>query len=423
MQSVTRLPRLVAVTALMVVTTGVGPRASANAVTQWNAIASTVIVSYALRPPSAALVDMAYVQAAVYDAVNAIDGRYSVYAAQPTTVAAGGSPDAAVASAAYTVLLVLYPGLSAAQKASLDAEYASALAAIPDGSAKTIGIAVGSEVATAFMASRAGDGRNANVPYTFQSGPGQYQRTPPAFANPLTPWVAKLRPFAMSDPSQFRADPPPALLSDEWADDYNETKAFGALVGSARTQEQTDIGLFYQEHPAAQLFRNVRLFASGQALTVADAARLFAQVQIGAADALIACWDSKYYYNFWRPVTAIRAGDTDGNPATDPDPSWLPLVPTPSHPEYPAAHGCVTTAFADTIADFMGTKDVTITLTSLTSPNRPAHTFFRTDDLIHEIIDARIYGGMHFRTSCHRGVVIGHKVAHWVSKHYFQPVE
>src|SRR5438445_209628 len=153
MQPVTRLARLVGVTALIVITIAVGPRAAADSVTTWNTIASTVIVSYAVRPPPAALVDMAYVQAAVYDAVNAIDGRYSVYAVQPTTVAAGGSPDAAVASAAYTVLLALYPGLSPAQKASLDGEYASALAAIPDGSAKLIGIAVGSEVASAFIAS------------------------------------------------------------------------------------------------------------------------------------------------------------------------------------------------------------------------------------------------------------------------------
>jgi hypothetical protein len=131
-------------------------------------------------------------------------------------------------------------------------------------------------------------------------------------------------------------------------------------------------------------------------------------------------WTNVPFLNRWRPVTAIQAGDTDGN-ATDPDPSWLPLVPTPTHPEYPAAHGCVTTAFAETIADFMGTKNVTITLTSLTSPNRPSHTFFRTDDMVHAIVDARIYGGMHFRTSGQRGVVIGRKVAHWVSKHYFRP--
>jgi hypothetical protein len=366
---------------------------------------------------------MAYVHAAVYDAVNAIDGRYTVYAVRPTTSPIGASPDAAVAAAAYTVLTTVFPGLTPAQREWLDAQYAAALAAIPDGPAKTDGVAVGTEVATAFMALRSGDGRNAPVPYTFQSGPGQYQRTPPAFLDPLAPWLARMRPFAMRRPSQFRAEPPPSLDSAEWAADYNEVKAFGALTNSLATPEQADIGRFYQENPTAQFNRNVGQFAAGRNLSLADNARLFAQVYIAGSDAVIACWDSKYHHNFWRPVTAIRAGDTDGNRHTDPDPEWLPLVPTPPHPEYPAAHGCVTTSFAETLRHFFGTKAITITTTSTTSPNRPSHTFTWTDDMIAEIVDARVYGGMHYRTSGVRGAVIGRKVAKWVAKHYFQPVD
>ncbi len=392
--------------------------AGADAVTDWSDIAQTAIVTNAGRPAPAAVVDAAYVFATVYDAVNAIDGRFSVFAVSPSNASPQASQEAAVVAAAHHVLKTFFPS----QQAFLDTAYAASLARIPLGSTRDQGVAIGVEVATAFLALRANDGRNAVVAYTFGSGPGVYQLTPGAPeppASPLTPWIAQMKPFTLISPSQFRADGPPHLTSAQWAEDFNEVKVMGALNDSERTTNQTEIGRFYQENPAAQLIRNFRNFAAAQPLSLADRARLLAALHITTADAVIACFDSKYFFNFWRPVTAIRAADTDDNEATEPDPGWLSLVPTPNHPEYPAAHGVVSTAYAEALRHFFGTKKVTITLTSTITGT--AHTFHSTDDIIKEIIVARIYGGMHYRTSGVHGSVIGKKVAHWVAKHYFLP--
>ena len=390
----------------------------ADAVTDWSAIAQTAIVTNAGRPPPGAIVDVAYVFAAVYDAVNAIDGRYSAFAVS-VSASPSASQEAATVAAAHHVLKTFYP----TQQVFLDTAYAASMAAIPPGAARDQGNAVGVQVATAFLALRANDGRNAVVPYVFGSGPGVYQLTPGAPAppaSPATPWVAQMKPFALESASQFRAEGPPHLTSARWADDYNEVKAFGALNDSPRTAEQTEIGRFYAEHPGAQLMRTVRNFAAAQPLSLADRARLVAILHISAADALIACFDSKYFYNFWRPATAIVAGDTDDNDATEPNGGWLALVPTPNHPEYPAAHGAVSTAYAEALRHFFGTKKVTISLSSTVTGT--THTFHSTDKIIKEIIDARVYGGMHYRTSGVHGSVIGRKVAHWIDKNYFQPV-
>jgi len=391
--------------------------AEASAIRDWNSIANTVIVVNAGKPPAIAIVDFVYVNAAMYDAVNSIDGRYTVYAVSPATATAGASEAAAAIAAAYNVLKTFYPG----QAAYLDGQYAASLSAIPDGDAKSRGILIGEEVASLFLASRNGDGRNAAITYTPGSGPGAWVPTPPAFAAAQGPWIAQMRPFAMNDPSQFRADPPPALDSDTWAADYNETKTFGAAISTARTPEQTEVGRFYAEHTGAQYNRILRDFAAEQGFSVADEARFFAQVYVSVGDAIIAVWDSKFYYGRWRPVTAIRAGDTDGNPATDPDSTWTPLAITPNHPEYPAAHGSFTGALAETLHQFFGTKDLAITLSSTVT--NTTRTFYRTDDLVKEIVVARIYGGMHFRTSVIQGKVQGTKAAKWVAKHFFLPLE
>ena len=393
--------------------------ARADAVTDWSAISQAAIVTNAGRPPSGSIVDVAYVFAAVYDAVNAIDGRYSAFAVSLPTASPTASQDAAAVAAAHHVLKTFFP----TQQVFLDGALAASMAAIPAGPARDQGNAVGVQVATAFLTLRANDGRNAVVPYVFGSGPGVYQLTPGAPqppASPATPWVAQMKPFALESASQFRAEGPPDLTSARWADDYNEVKAFGALNDSPRTAEQTEIGRFYAEHPGAQLMRTLRNFAAAQTMSVADRARLLAILHISAADALIACFDSKYFYNFWRPATAIVAGETDDNGATEPDGGWLALAPTPNHPEYPAAHGAVSTAYAEALRHFFGTKKVTITLSSTVTGT--THTFHNTDQIIKEIIAARIYGGMHYRTSGVHGSVMGRKVANWIDKHYFQPV-
>jgi hypothetical protein len=396
--------------------------ARADAVSDWNAIGDDVIFA-AGRPGPAPFIDLAYVHAAIYDAVNAIDGGYTVFAITPTTPAAGASPESATAAAAYTVLSAFFQP----QQATLDARYSAFLSGIPDGPAKTAGIAVGTAVATAFLLTRSGDGRNADVPYVFGSGPGVYQLTPGAnpAVTPVARWAAQMRPFTLESPSQFRADGPPDLSSSQWAEDYNETKAFGAQGGSLRTPQQTEIGLFYTENPGRQVNRWIRDIAAAQGLSLVESARFFAHYYVAGADAAIACFDSKNYYNFWRPVTAIRAGDTDGNDATEADPAWTPLAATPPHQEYPGAHSCVTGTLSYVLEDFFGTKKIDFSLSSRSVPGVPlaVHDFERTQDLRQEIIDARIYGGMHYRTSAVHGMVIANKVAHWVSRHYFQPVD
>jgi len=416
-------------------------------VSYWSGIAKTVIIDMANRGGSPSAVDFAYVHAAIYDAVNAIDKRYTVFAVSPTTFPDGASEPAAVAAAAATILKALFT--ASAQQAFVDAQYTAFVALIPAGEAKNRGIAVGTEIANAFLAQRnpgprqdlGQDGRNATCAtdvrlcYTFGAGPGVYQLTPGASSDPnVTPaaqWVGILKPFAVVSQSQFRADGPPNLTSAQWADDYNEVKLFGAATGSARTQEQTDIGWFYTDNPGAYGNRIIRQIAADQNLALADSARFFAQTYVTLADSFVNCWDSKRYYNFWRPVTAIRAGDTDGNDATEPDPSWLPLALTPNHQEYPSAHGCFTGAVINTVENFFGTKKLTLHFTACSVPGHPCtatgggvtHTFQRTQDALKEVIDGRIYGGMHYRTSVVHGIVVSNKVAHWISKHYFLPVD
>jgi hypothetical protein len=416
------LSETVSVAALALAALQVPLAARADAVSDWNAIGDDATFA-AGRPGGAPLVDLAYVHAAIYDAVNAIDGGHTVFAVAPTTSPSGASPEAATAAAAYTVLSALLP----TQQATLDAQYSAFLSGIPDGAAKTAGIAVGTEVAAAFLLERSGDGRNANVPYAFGSGPGVYQLTPganPAVA-PITRWLAQMRPFALESPSQFRADGPPDLSSAQWAEDYNETRKFGAQSGSLRTPQQTEIGLFYVENPGRQVNRWIRDLAAAQGLSLVDSARFFAQYYVSGADAVIACFDSKSYYNFWRPVTAILAGDTDGNDATEADPTWTPLATTPPHQEYPGAHSCVTGTLSFVLEDFFGTKKLDFSLTSRSVPGvaLAVHSFKRTQDLRKEVIDARIYGGMHYRTSAVHGMVIANKVARWVSSHYFLPAD
>lgn len=392
--------------------------AKADVVTDWNKIADTAVVTNARRPAGAALVDMAYVHAAVYDAINAIDRTYTVYRIAPSSAPAGNtSRDAAGATAAYKVLLKLFP----AQEVFLTDKYTEYLAGVADNEQKSAGIALGSEIAAKFMAQRANDGRDAATPFTSWTGPGSWEPTPPAFApQPLTPWMATMKPFLMESSSQFRPEGPPALNSAEFADDYNETRAYGAVNSTVRTPEQTAIGLFYTEHTGSQMSRIFRRFAASRNLSTAEKARLFAMLYLSIADSLIAGWDAKYYFHFWRPVTAIRAGSTDGNELTAADPNWLPLAATPNHPEYPAAHGCLTAAYAEALNAFFSTKKVQITLSSTVTNSTRA--FDNTDDLTKEIIDARIFGGMHYRSSGRDGANIGKKVTRWMTKYYFQPV-
>lgn len=393
----------------------------ADGVSDWNSIANTVFLKSA-RPAAAVIIDMAYVHIAIYDAVNAIDGRHRPFAVTPSGAVSWASEESATAAAAHAVLVSFYP----LQQHYLDSVYTAFLAALPDDAARAKGVAIGEDAAQKFLTLRSGDGRNAAVAYTFlPPGPGVYQLTPgapPPPATPQAPWIAQFRPFTMTSPSQFRAPGPPRLGSRRYARDFNETKLYGVHDNSARSPEQTENGLFYAENPGNQLSRNIRLISTAHGFSLPDNARFFAQLYVTIADGVIAAWDSKYHYNAWRPVTAIRNADIDGNRETQPDPTWLPLVVTPGHPEYPAAHGCVTGGLAYALEKFFRTSHLAITLTSTSVTGVPLaqHSFSNIHEIVTEVINARVYGGMHYRTSGEDGAAIGRKVSNWVSRHYFK---
>ncbi|HKU13851.1 MAG TPA: vanadium-dependent haloperoxidase, partial [Steroidobacteraceae bacterium] len=374
----------------------------ADVVADWDRVASDVLVA---NPAAHSFVHLAIAHVAIYDAVNAIDGRYSVYAIRPQADTQGASREAAAAAAGYFLLSTLFPN----QQGMLDSAYSASLAAIPDGAAETKGIAVGKEVAEKVIALRANDGRNAVVPYVFGSGPGVYQATPPAFGQPITPYLRFVTPFALQRPDQFRAYGPPDVTSARYAADLSTVHELGSATSTKRSAAQTEIGRFHTEPPFVFWSRNLRNVALERNLDTAQSARLFAMLHVALADSLIGCWDSKYYYNSWRPITAIAAADTDGNPATSADAAWTPLATTPPHPEYPAAHGCSAGAVVEALNGFFGTNKVKMTFTS-TVPGSVPHVFKRTEEISDEIAAARVYGGMHFPTSARHGVELGRKV-------------
>src|SRR5262249_11943546 len=249
----------------------------------------------------------------------------------------------------------------------------------------------GERAASAILMARAGDGRDATVNYVPGSGPGVWVPTPPAFLAAQAPETPFVQPFVLKSASQFRPDGPLSLTSEAWARDYNEIKALGSAVGSSRTAEQTDIARFWSDNPPLQWNRAWRALSIAKGLGLADNARYFAMLATASADALIACWDAKYFYNFWRPVTAIRAGDSDGNPETAPDPAWIGVIVTPNHPEYPAAHGCFSGASTETLKHFFGTDEVVFSIDSaVAGVVNPVRTYMRFSDALAEVLDARI---------------------------------
>jgi hypothetical protein len=394
-----------------------------NAVANWHAITETTVVATAKKSPSVAFVYFAYVDVAMYDAVNSIGGRFKPFAVE-THAPRGASRDAAAATAAHDVLVHYFP----TQASTLDADLAASMATIADGQAKTDGISVGKAVAAQWLALRTGDGLEAPVVFVWGHGPGIWEpvptypapppNTPPP---PVAPWQAKFKPFALLSADQFLADvpPPPSLTSATFTRDFNRTKDYGALDSSVRTPEQTEIGLFWTDNPAAQYSRALRALIASQSLDTASAARLGAMSFVALADAATACFNAKYHYAFWRPYTAIHDADTDGNPNTVADSNWVPLAVTPGHPEYPAAHGCVTAALMDTLTAYFDTEEMPYTVTSTVTGT--THSFNNFEDVVAEVDNARIYGGMHFHHSVKEGNRLGDRVADYMLKTQFRP--
>ncbi|HEX8799232.1 MAG TPA: vanadium-dependent haloperoxidase [Terriglobales bacterium] len=392
-----------------------------NAVTDWNAIA--IIAGRASTAPGSATpggesVYIAYMQLAVYNAVNAIYGGFEPYK-YTLTAPVGASADAATVEAAYRTLLHLLPD----QTTYLTNQYVLSLAAISNGPGKVSGQALGMASANALIALRVGDGLGANVPYTWPGSPvpGVWIPTPPSFSKPQTPWLGQMRPFTFDNPAKFLPDEaPPNLLSDTWTQDYNQTKTLGAVNSTVRTPNQTEIAMFWTDHTTTQFGRLLRGLAAQRHLSLADTARLFAMAYAAEADSIIGCYNAKYYFSFWRPVTAIQNGDIDGNPDTVADPTWMPLVATPAHPEYPSAHCCLTGALAEVLKDYFGSPNLQLAIDSTVTGT--THTFNNVNDWQNEVENARIYVGFHYHHSVVQGDLLGRKVAQFVTHNYFQPV-
>jgi hypothetical protein len=408
-----------------------------NTAAQWNKIAEdTVVGSGAFQAEG--FIYMGYVSAAAYDAVVAIDGGFAPYG--PAVMApAGASSDAAVVEAAYRVLVNYFP----AQAGNLAALYTEALGLIPDGTAKQDGQAVGVAAAANLIGLRSGDGRMTPIgvtsPFpTLPPGPGVWRLTPP-FAPAQTPWVANVRPFVLHSLDQFLPGPPPSLHSDEWVNAFNQIKAYGAADSSVRTAEQTNVAEFWSANVIRQYNRVGRDIAGARGLGLLQTARLAAMVNLTGADALMSTFHAKYHYLFWRPVTAIDPsavtadgygpvpGYHDGNPATTEQAGWRPLLTTPNHPEYPAAHGTITSAMAEVISTFLGTNQIGLDIHGFDPAGPPGNLnavrhFNMPNDLRHEIINARLWAGLHYRFSSVAGVAVGRAVAKYDLRHAFRPV-
>jgi hypothetical protein len=382
---------------------------SGASVLDWNARAAQLIVGPggAAKVPPLGLVDLAIVHTAIYDAVNAVEGfPFRSYAVAPT-VPGPASADAAVAAAGRGTLIALFP----ARAADIEAWYAASLAGVPDGDEEASGVWVGEQTAAGILAVRANDGRNAGTPIAEPpAAPGVWVRTPPALAAPQAPWARFITPWNMSRPSRFRPSAPPRLRARKYRDDYEEVRDFGAAVGGLATEEQKDIGRFWGDQPILQWNRAWRGIALARGLSRLEAARFFAMLSTSGSDALIACWDAKYEYLFWRPVTSIRAGG--GHPRLTGDPEWTSLVTTPNHPEYPAAHGCFSAASTGSLKRFFHGDSVPFTIDSaVAGVTRPIRSYSSFSQALDEVVDARVYGGMHYRFSGEAGARIGAKAS------------
>ncbi|MCI0626381.1 MAG: vanadium-dependent haloperoxidase [Acidobacteria bacterium] len=391
----------------------------ADAITAWNSAALNAIRARNSPPPAAAR-NLAILHTAIYDAVNGISRTHESYFVL-STVPASASKEAAASAAAHKVLLNLYP----ATAAIFDALHGRTLAAISEGPQKAAGIAWGEGVAEQILALRANDGSDATVAPPSGSGPGIWQPTPPANAAYLLPQWGFVTPFVMADPAQFRPPGPPALSSAQWAANCNEVKALGRATDSTRTEEQSQIALFWvdgagTETPPGHWNSIAREVAATLSNTLEENARLFALLNLALADATICAWDAKYTFNFWRPVTAIRNGDTDGNPATDADPSWLSYITTPPFPDYVSGHSTFSGAASTVLALFYGTDNISFTTGSDSLPG-VLRSFDSFSAAAEEAAISRLYGGIHFRFANEDGLQSGLRIGEFTFQHSLQP--
>jgi hypothetical protein len=401
----TLLPGIVAASLLV-------PAARADVVTDWNATTNALVANDVGNNPR--LRTLAMVHVAMSDAINTVQNRYTrVIATLPA--APGASAEAAAATAARQILLQIYPE----QKSKIDETYAISLKAIPEGTAKTDGIKLGTAVAEAIQADRASDGTDAADTYRPHTTPGAYVPTTP----PVWEQYARAKPWVLKSAHQFRPGPPPALSSPEWARDYNEVKNLGGTQSTARTPEQSEAVKFWGNinfGPAWQAA--ARELATKTEMPLAECARLFALLNMSLANAYIVNWDAKYHYNFWRPVTAIRNGDEDGNDATERDAAWTSFNPTPMHPEYPSQATINATIAAAVLESVFGpVKAIAFTATDVRDAKRTRH-FASLADMAEEQKNVRVWGGVHYRFAIRTSEDLGPKVAAYMIENTLKPV-
>jgi hypothetical protein len=362
-------------------------------------------------PPTMNARCVALVTVAMFDALNAIEPRYAAYRQHPQP-AAGAAGDAAAAAAAHYILVRAYP----AQAAALDSAFQSAIAAVPE-APRANGVRLGEDVAARLWNERASDG--AESPNTWRPITTAGTYVPTVF--PLASTWGAVKPFALRAGNQFRPGPPPALTSREWAADYDEVKRLGAKTGSTRTADQTEIARFWEQVGPATYMPVARQVADAKQLAPLERARVYALVAMAASDALISVFDAKYTYNFWRPVTAIRNGDKDGNDGTALDPGWEPFINTPMHPEYPCAHCISQTSVASVLEKLYGD---TVTAIALTSPTAPGVTrrYRRLSEYSAEVLNARIYDGVHYRNSGNVGAAMGRQIGAYLVDNVLTPL-
>jgi hypothetical protein len=407
-----------------------GPRivghVSAQPVIDWSNEARRAIVPPTAGPenfggkfPGEAAVYMGIVHAAIYDAAVAIEGRYRPYAVA-LTAPRGTSPAAAISTAAYRTLTGLQPQLGDDQ-ARLDADYAAYLATVPDGRAKQEGIAIGQKVAAAVLALRTGDGREKNPTVTDlqppPAGPGVW--TPDSTKTVLGLRLPGIKPLTLRSAAQFRPTGPAALTSRKYAKDFAQVKELGAVGSSARTATQTTEALFWTDHDIRQWNDGLLRLAVEQRLDLVETARMLAIAHAAGGDAMIACFDAKYHYWFWRPYQAIPQADADGNAATVADAGWQPLRPTPNFPEYPSAHACHSSAVVTALGTFFGTDRIALALDSRVTGTTRQYARFR--DVVKDVDLARILVGFHFRNSDVQGARLGRDVGRYSAQHFFRP--
>jgi PAP2 superfamily len=387
-------------------------------VLEWNAIMRTTVATDNpfLQTHSGAMMHLA-----VFEAVNTIVGDYKRYLG---TIEAppGASPEAAAIAAAHRTLVSLHP----TSEESLDDSRDASLSAIPDGPAKDDGIAVGEAAADTILALRANDGaaNASDPPYTPGTEPGDWQPTPPEFPPALLPNWGKVPTFGIKNGTQFRSEPPPAIDTDKYARDYNDVKAVGDVNSTVRPQGKTDRARYFGVNPPVQVFgQSASQASAAQGKTLSENAQIFALLHMAMADGLISSMESKFYYEYWRPVTAIRAGDTDGNQETEPDPDWLSLVVTPPYPSYPSNYASAALAARGVLEEVYGKGGHSITLTSI-SPSVDVTLHYTTfSQMTDDINDARVYGGIHYRFDQEAGARQGWQVASYILRNHLRPVD